>query len=138
MHKKKIPYMSDQQLTSTSQISKEEPERRPPEIDAFVDHFLSTMCESSRRQILELLAQPDMNESGITLERRSTDIARELGLSPATTSEHLKQLTGAGLLTYRRDGTSVYYRVRNFLLVKAFHELIGALNKEHASRNEGQ
>src|SRR5881275_2495834 len=92
--------------------------RRPPEVDKFVDQFLSTMCESSRRQILELLAQPYMDENGYKLERRSSDIARELGLSPATTSEHLKQLTEAGLLTYRREGTAIYYCIRNDLLVK--------------------
>ena len=121
--------------SSSSQTNEEEPRRRPPEIDTFVDQFLSTMCETSRRQILELLARTNRKDYDHTLERRSTDIARELGLSPATTSEHLKQLTKAGLLTSRREGTAVYYRICNDLLVKAFHDLIEALNKEHASRS---
>jgi DNA-binding transcriptional ArsR family regulator len=127
--------MSDENVSSSlAPVKKAEPWRRPPEIDKFVDQFLSTMCETSRRQILEILALPPIDERGTTLERRSSDIARELGLSPATTSEHLKQLTGSGLLTCRRDGTAVYYRVRNHDLVKAFHYLLEALHKEHASR----
>jgi len=100
----------------------------------FVDHFLSTMCETSRRQILELLATPNRGAEGAILERRSTDIARELGLSFPTTSGHLKQLAEAGLLSFRRDGNAVYYRIKNDLLVKAFHDLIGALDKHYHSR----
>ncbi len=116
---------------SPLQPEQETPKRRPPEIDAYVDHFLSTMCETSRRQILELLAQPRKDESGAVLERRSTDIARELGLSPSTTSEHLKQLTQAGLILPRREGTTVCYRIRNFLVVQAFHDLIKALDEHY-------
>lgn len=127
--------MSDKNLSSSlTPAKKAEPWRRPPEIDKFVDQFLSTLCETSRRQILEILALPSIDERGTTLERRSSDIARELGLSPATTSEHLKQLTETGLLTCRRDGTAVYYRIRNHDLVKAFRHLLEALDKEHASR----
>ncbi len=116
---------------SPLQPEQETPRRRSPEIDAYVDHFLSTMCETSRRQILELLVQPRKVENGDVLERRSTDIARELGLSPSTTSEHLKQLTRAGLVIPRREGTTVYYCIRNFLVVEAFHDLIKALDEHY-------
>jgi DNA-binding transcriptional ArsR family regulator len=117
----------------TPQAEKEVPTRRPPEIDAFVDHFLSMMCETSRRQIIEMLSMPKSDKEGSTLERRSTDIARELGLSFSTTSEHLKRLTNLGLLGLRRDGNAVYYRIKNLLLVKAFHELLRALDKHYDS-----
>ena len=109
----------------------ETPKHRPPEIDVYIDHFLSIMCETSRRQILELLAMPKNDEDGSTLERRSTDIARELGLSPSTTSEHLKQLTRAGLIIPRREGTTVYYRIHNIFLVQAFHDLLKALDEHY-------
>lgn len=108
------------------------------EIDQFVDHFLSLMCDRSRRQILELLATPVVDgQEGVKpsqMERRSTDIARELGLSPATTSEHLRRLSEAKLIAFRRAGNTVYYRLANEMLVRAFHELVLALNKEHATR----
>ena len=116
---------------SPLQPEKETPKRRPPEIDVYVDRFLSTMCETSRRQILELLAQPKNDGNGTDLERRSTDIARALGLSPSTTSEHLKQLTRAGLIIPRREGTTVYYRIHNILLVQAFHNLLKALDDHY-------
>src|SRR2546430_6124220 len=68
----------------STQITAEEPTRNSPDIDKFVDHFLALMCDRSRRQILQLLAIPNDNP-GLPLERRSTDIARELGLDRKST-----------------------------------------------------
>src|SRR5260221_5434417 len=91
------------------------------------------MCETSRRQILELLVTPNMDVEGAMLERRSTDIPRELGLSFPTTSGHLKQLAEASLLRFRRDRNAVYYHIKNYLLVKAFHEFTAALDHHYHS-----
>ncbi|TMC16779.1 MAG: helix-turn-helix transcriptional regulator [Chloroflexi bacterium] len=117
----------------STQITAEEPTRNSPDIDKFVDHFLALMCDRSRRQILQLLAIPNDNP-GLPLERRSTDIARELGLSPATTSGHLRQLSEARLIASRREGNVIYYRLYNHLLVRAFQDLIAALDHEHSAR----
>jgi len=117
----------------STQITAEEPTRNSPDIDKFVDHFLALMCDRSRRQILQLLAVPNDNP-GLPLERRSTDIARELGLSPATTSGHLRQLSEARLIASRREGNVIYYRLYNHLLVRAFQDLIAALDHEHSAR----
>jgi len=117
----------------STQITAEEPTRNSPDIDKFVDHFLALMCDRSRRQILQLLAIPNDNP-GLPLERRSTDIARELGLSPATTSGHLRQLSEARLIASRREGNVIYYRLYNHLLVRAFQDLIVALDHEHSAR----
>ena len=117
----------------STQITAEEPTRNSPDIDKFVDHFLALMCDRSRRQILQLLAVPN-DTPGLPLERRSTDIARELGLSPATTSGHLRQLSEARLTASRREGNVIYYRLYNHLLVRAFQDLIVALDHEHSAR----
>ena len=113
--------------------------QRPLEIDRFVDHFLSTMCDHSRRQIMELLALPHgeetPSETTSIVELRSGDIAKKLGLSPATVSGHLRQLSNAGLLVSRREGNVIYYRVSNYLLVRAFQELLTALHKEYDLRS---
>lgn len=112
------------------------PAGRSPEIDKFVDHFLSLMCDRSRRQILELLGSPLVSESaghGL-VERRSSDIAKELGLSPATISGHLRQLADAKLVAARREGNEVYYCLANHELMKVFRDLLYALHHEHASR----
>jgi DNA-binding transcriptional ArsR family regulator len=108
--------------------------RRPPEIDQYVDTFLSLVCDTSRRYILELLAIPDENDDVGMPEKRSGDIARAIGLSAATTSEHLRLLTRQGLISSRRDGNVVYYRLLNRELVKAFHDLIAALDSDYAQR----
>lgn len=107
---------------------------RPPEVDKFVDAFLSTVCDTSRRYILELLATPEENNPTEMPERRSGDIARRIGLSAATTSEHLRLLAKAGLVTSRREGNVVYYRLRNHKLVQAFQTLLSALYTDFSSR----
>ena len=118
---------------SPMQPTQEETTRRSPDIDKFVDRFLALMCDRSRRQILQLLSVPS-DTPGLPLERRSTDIAKELGLSPATTSGHLRQLSNARLITSRREGNVVYYRLYNHMLVRAFQDLVVALDHERLSR----
>src|ERR1700686_4840138 len=118
--------------SSSDGPSSNEVPRRSPEIDKFVDEFLSTVCDTSRRYILELLAAPSEQERATGVpEWRSGDIARAIGLSAATTSEHLRQLTSAGLVASRREGNMVYYSLRNHSLVNAFQDLLGALDKQH-------
>jgi len=114
--------------------SNEKPPHRPPEVDKFVDNFLSLACDTSRRYILELLAVADENDNTVLPERRSGDIARAIGLSAATTSEHLRQLADAGLITSRREGNTVYYQLRNQHLVRAFQDLLFALDSDFTAR----
>jgi DNA-binding transcriptional ArsR family regulator len=109
--------------------------RRPPELDAFVDQFLSTVCDTSRRYILELLAEPNEKDPSVPYERRSGEIAEELGLSSATTSEHLHQLADLHLVTMRKQGTAVYYRLSNHMLVQAFQDLLQALDRHYQKQS---
>ena len=109
--------------------------RRPPELDAFVDQFLSTVCDTSRRYILELLAEPNEKDLSVPYERRSGEIAEELGLSNATTSEHLHQLADLHLVTMRKQGIAVYYRLSNHMLVQAFQDLLRALDRHYQKRS---
>lgn len=107
---------------------------RPPELDIFVDRFLSTVCDTSRRYILELLAEPNEQDPSVPYERRSGEIAEELGLSNATTSEHLRQLASLNLVIARKQGTAVYYRLSNHMLVQAFQDLLQALDRHYQQR----
>lgn len=124
------------QKPSTSEEASEEKEipRRPPEVDKYVDKFLSMICDTSRRYILEMLSIPGEDDAVEMPEKRSGDIARAIGLSAATTSEHLRLLTKGGLITSRREGNVVYYRLRNHALVKSFQDLIIALDNDYAHR----
>lgn len=93
-----------------------------------MDQFLSTVCDTSRRYILELLAEPDEKDPSVSCERRSGEIAVALGLSSATTSEHLHQLADLHLVITRKQGTAVYYRLSNHIPVRAFLDLLEALD----------
>lgn len=105
--------------------------RRPLEIDASVDQFLSIVCDTSRRHILELLAEPNEKDLSVPNEQRSGEIAKALGLSNATTSEHLHQLADFHLVITRKHGTAVYYRLSNHLLIQAFFDFLQALERHY-------
>lgn len=104
---------------------------RPPQVSHYIDRFLDATCDSSRRSILELLIPPDGQEYADSYELRAGEIASRLGLAPSTTSEHLHQLLKLHLVSTRKEGTTVYYRLRNHHLVLAFHELLKALETHY-------
>jgi DNA-binding transcriptional ArsR family regulator len=134
--------MSQQESSQNESPPLTTPTRRPPEIDTYVDAFLSLLCDKSRRYILELLTTPNSSQTEDdeikVPERRSGEIAKLIGLSPAATSEHLRQLLNAELITSRRDGTGIYYRIKNRELVEVFQKLIDALDKNYALSIEQQ
>lgn len=108
---------------------------RKAEVEQYIDRFLDTVCDTKRRAIVELLAISSIEGDAPILEMRSGDIARAIGLSAATTSEHLRQLVQTGLLTSRRQGNTVYYSLCNHKLVQTFRDLLEALDT--AYRNAG-
>lgn len=69
-----------------------------------------------RMEILEQLAQG---------ERSVESVAERVGLSIANASQHLRLMRGAGLLTSRRDGKHILYRLSDPAVLDA----IGALRK---------
>lgn len=66
--------------------------------------FFRILGHPARVRILELL------QDG---ERSVGDLQGELGLDSSGTSQHLGVLRRHGILDTRREGTSVYYRVRD-------------------------
>src|SRR5919109_2079063 len=72
---------------------------------ALFDEFArvgKALASGRRMELLDVLANG---------ERSVEALARELGLSVANTSQHLQVLRQAGLVTARRQGTSVHYRL---------------------------
>ena len=73
--------------------------------DALFDGFAEVakaLASGRRAEIVDLLAQG---------ERSVEEIAVEIGQSTANTSHHLRTMARAGLLSTRRDGTRIVYRL---------------------------
>lgn len=74
----------------------------------------SAMGSGRRAQIIELLAQG---------ERTVEQVADEIGQTLANTSHHLRTLARAGLVTGRRDGSYVRYRLTSDDVAEAWAAL---------------
>jgi rhodanese-related sulfurtransferase/DNA-binding MarR family transcriptional regulator len=69
--------------------------------DAFAE-VSKALASGRRAEIVDVLAQG---------ERSVEEIAEEISQSVANTSHHLRALARAGLVTTRRDGTRIFYRL---------------------------
>jgi rhodanese-related sulfurtransferase/DNA-binding transcriptional ArsR family regulator len=73
--------------------------------DALFEGFAEVakaLASGRRAEVVDLLAQG---------ERSVEDIAVEIGQSVANTSHHLRAMARAGLVTTRREGTRIFYRL---------------------------
>ena len=73
--------------------------------DALYDGFAEVakaLGNGRRTEIVDVLGQG---------ERHVEELAAEIGQSVANTSFHLRALAAVGLVTTRRDGTRIYYRL---------------------------
>src|SRR3954470_1758135 len=60
------------------------------------------LASGRRAEIVDVLAQG---------ERSVEEISEEIGQSVANTSHHLRAMAKAGVVTTRRDGTRIFYRL---------------------------
>jgi len=89
--------------------------------------FFRILGHPARVRILELLRDG---------ERSVGDLQDALGLDSGGTSQHLGVLRRHGLLENRREGTSVYYSVRDprvFQLLEAARQILGSTLAERQS-----
>ncbi len=64
--------------------------------------FLKSMAEPMRLRILRALQEG---------EKTVSDIMAEAGASQSNASKHLAVLTQAHILAFRKEGTSIYYKI---------------------------
>lgn len=108
--------------------------------DALYDGFAEVakaMANGRRAELIDVLAQG---------ERHVDDLAGEIGQSVANTSFHLRALAAAGLVTTRREGTRIYYRLASDRVgdlwaalrdvAAAHHREIDALARAYLGRRE--
>src|SRR5207244_13498734 len=96
-----------------------------------VSQFLGCARGDSPRPILELPVPSTRQDSPEGYELPAAEIAQQLGLARSTTSAHLHHLLNLPLVSARKEGKVIYYRLRNHHLVQAFHELLRALETHY-------
>jgi rhodanese-related sulfurtransferase len=85
--------------------------------DALFDGFAEVakaLANGRRAELVDVLAQG---------ERHVEELADEIGQSIANTSFHLRTLATTGLVTTRRDGTRIYYRLASDRVVELWSAL---------------
>lgn len=90
--------------------------------DGFAE-VAKAMANGRRAELIDVLAQG---------ERHVDDLAREIGQSVANTSFHLRVLAAAGLVTTRRSGTRIYYRLASDRVADLWDALRGVAAAHHA------
>jgi len=93
--------------------------------------FFRTLGHPARVRVLELLKDGEMTVG---------DLQAELGIDSSGASQHLSAMRRQGILEARKEGTSVFYRVRDprvFQLLESARQVIGShLEKANALLGE--
>ena len=80
-------------------------DRLSPEVAAQLTTAFKALADPARLQMIAAIAADPRGEAG------AYDFTDSIALAQPTVSHHLKVLHEAGLLSRRKEGTSVYYRV---------------------------
>ena len=101
-------------------MSKVDHRRFKDELYADLERVGRAVGSAKRLELLDLLAQR---------ERSVEDLASELGLSIANTSQHLRALAAARLVEVRRAGTFAHYRLASPSVLRLVR-VLGAVAQE--------
>jgi DNA-binding transcriptional ArsR family regulator len=71
-----------------------------------------------------------------TDERTVTDLVNILGASKANVSQHLAVMRHKGILTTRREGVNIFYRVANPKVIEACALMKEVLFEQHAAKKK--
>ena len=92
---------------------------------ARVDEVFKALASAPRRELLRLVAShTDRGDDCCAHEEMcACRLADALDLAPSTISHHMNVLVNAGLVSARKEGLWVYYRVERAALADAAREL---------------
>ena len=71
-----------------------------------------------------------------TDERTVTELVNALGASKANVSQHLAVMRHKGILTTRREGVNIFYRVANPKVIEACSLMKEVLFEQHVARKK--
>jgi len=86
-----------------------------------------TLTNPKRIEILSVLK---------TDERTVTELVNALGASKANVSQHLAVMRHKGILTTRREGVNIYYRVANPKVIDACSLMKEVLFEQHTAKKK--
>jgi len=90
-------------------------------------------------EICKTLTNPKRIEILNTLrneEKTVTELVNALGASKANVSQHLAVMRHKGILTTRRDGVNIYYRVENPKVIEACALMKEVLFEQHMAKKK--
>jgi len=90
-------------------------------------------------EICKTLTNPKRIEILNTLkteEKTVTELVEALGASKANVSQHLAVMRHKGILTTRRDGVNIFYRVSNPKVIDACSLMKEVLFEQHAAKKK--
>ncbi len=90
-------------------------------------------------EICKTLTNPKRIEILNTLktdEKTVTELVAALGASKANVSQHLAVMRHKGILTTRREGVNIYYRVSNPKVIDACTLMKEVLFEQHAAKKK--
>lgn len=91
-------------------------ERMPDDADiAVVSELMKQMGDPSRLRIFWILCH---------VEECVLDIAAMAGMSSSAVSHHLRLLKSAGLITSRREGKEMYYKIADTDIARRLHHAV--------------
>ena len=109
MKENKIPHMHDSESATIM-------ERLPGDEDiTIVSDLMKQMGDPSRLRIFWILCH---------VEECVLDIAAMSGMSSSAVSHHLRLLKAAGLITSRREGKEMYYRLADTDIARRLHHAV--------------
>jgi DNA-binding transcriptional ArsR family regulator len=102
------------------------PHPLPEELADLIARRFHALSEPLRVRILDLLRDQELSV---------TALAARLGAGQQNVSKHLALLVDSGMLTRRKDGTRVYYRVADEGVFALCEQVCGSLQTQLAALN---
>lgn len=90
-------------------------------------------------EVCKTLTNPKRIEILNTLkegEKTVTELVEALGVSKANVSQHLAVMRHKGILTTRREGVNIFYRVANSKVIEACTLMREVLFEQHAAKKK--
>lgn len=90
-------------------------------------------------EVCKTLTNPKRIEILNTLkegEKTVTELVEALGVSKANVSQHLAVMRHKGILSTRREGVNIYYRVANHKVIDACTLMREVLFEQHAEKKK--